>query len=263
VKFSKLTPLLLLFPFISTACSIIKFTDSLHRDSMRPELKVNDDLSIRPTGIVYMNMAGIMKADFFSAGFNIRYKDKNIYIDPLVVGNASVADYILITHVHADHFSREDIEKIYGEKTTIIGPEAVTRKLKNLKSVTARPGDTLKFENIEVFSVHAYNLKKGFLHSPLHKRNSNYLGYLLKCGESTIYHAGDTDLVPEMNEFGKISIALVPVGVGKTAMSPEAAANAVNLIKPEIAIPMHYDIDENPVPRFRENVKDGITVVEF
>ncbi|KHO52682.1 MAG: hypothetical protein QT05_C0018G0013 [archaeon GW2011_AR13] len=60
-----------------------------------------------------------------------------------------------------------------------------------------------------------------------------------------IYHAGDTDLIPEMKKLtgykqeGKKFIALLPVG-GRFTMSAEEACEAAKIIKPTIAIPMHY-----------------------
>jgi L-ascorbate metabolism protein UlaG (beta-lactamase superfamily) len=60
-----------------------------------------------------------------------------------------------------------------------------------------------------------------------------------------IYHAGDTDLIPEMQKLtgfkqpGKEFVALLPIG-GRFTMSAEEAAEAAELIKPTLAIPMHY-----------------------
>jgi L-ascorbate metabolism protein UlaG (beta-lactamase superfamily) len=60
-----------------------------------------------------------------------------------------------------------------------------------------------------------------------------------------IYHAGDTDVIPEMQKLTghkhpeKKFIALLPVG-GRFTMSAEEAAQAAKIIKPDLAIPMHY-----------------------
>jgi L-ascorbate metabolism protein UlaG (beta-lactamase superfamily) len=66
-----------------------------------------------------------------------------------------------------------------------------------------------------------------------------------------------------MRDFQNITVALVPVGVGKTAMSPLEAADAVNIIEPQIVVPMHYDLSGNGVQEFTENVKESIRVVTF
>ena len=72
-----------------------------------------------------------------------------------------------------------------------------------------------------------------------------WVGYLLRIGDVLIYHAGDTDLIPEMknltgyNQKGKQLIALLPVG-GRFTMNAEEAFEAAKMIKPTIAIPMHW-----------------------
>ncbi|MFH1571246.1 MAG: MBL fold metallo-hydrolase, partial [Gemmatimonadota bacterium] len=52
-----------------------------------------------------------------------------------------------------------------------------------------------------------------------------------------IYHAGDTDVIPEMDSL-EVDIALLPVS-GTYVMTPEEAAQAAAAIQPKIAIPMH------------------------
>nr|CBH37477.1 hypothetical protein BSM_09540 [uncultured archaeon] len=54
----------------------------------------------------------------------------------------------------------------------------------------------------------------------------------------TIYHAGDTDYIPEMRELGKVDVALLPIGVTFTTNIQEAVEAAI-AIKPRVAIPMH------------------------
>ena len=67
------------------------------------------------------------------------------------------------------------------------------------------------------------------------------MGYVIKLGQVSIYHSGDTDLIPEMKELGAegIDIALLPVG-GTYTMNAEEASEAVKVINPKIAVPMHY-----------------------
>jgi L-ascorbate metabolism protein UlaG (beta-lactamase superfamily) len=61
-------------------------------------------------------------------------------------------------------------------------------------------------------------------------------------GGPTIYHTGDTDLFSDMallSRFHKIDVMLVCIGDHFT-MGPARAAEAVKLVKPRTAIPMHY-----------------------
>jgi L-ascorbate metabolism protein UlaG (beta-lactamase superfamily) len=50
---------------------------------------------------------------------------------------------------------------------------------------------------------------------------------------------GDTDLIKEMTEMKDVEVLLVPIG-GGSVMTPEEAADAVALLRPKIAVPIHY-----------------------
>lgn len=161
----------------------------------------------------------------------------NIYIDPFKIANAyEKADLILITHGHYDHCSVEDIKKILKTNTKIIGPSDIlsqTRQIRDIDFEIAEPGKTLVFENVKIECIPAYNLNKSF-----HPKNEYWLGYILDINGVRVYHSGDTDLIPEMKNI-KTNIALLPVG-GKFTMNYEEAANAAEIIMPELAIPMHF-----------------------
>ena len=69
------------------------------------------------------------------------------------------------------------------------------------------------------------------------------IGFILTLDNGIrIYHAGDTDYIPEMTEIKNIKLALIPIGGDNLTMNEEEAAMIVNQIKPEIAVPMHYEI---------------------
>jgi len=165
------------------------------------------------------------------ASFKIT-NDKNIFIDPYELQTEDTADIILITHNHYDHCSAEDIEKIQGPKTVIIATADCAHQLSG-KVKTIKPGDTLKQSGITVEAVPAYNPRKAF-----HPKENNWVGYIITVGGKRIYHTGDSDAIPEMSSI-EADIVLVPVG-GTYTMSAEEAAQVVNLIKPEYAVPMHY-----------------------
>lgn len=170
------------------------------------------------------------------AGFQIT-KDKIIYIDPFKVeGEKDKADIILITHSHYDHCSVEDVAKLVGENTTIVAtPDCISKlsnmKYKDLKTVT--PGDSLEIEGVKIEVVPAYNINKQF-----HPKVNDWVGYIVTIGGKRIYHSGDSDATPEMGSL-KVDLALMPVS-GTFVMTAEEAANVVNKIMPEVAIPMHY-----------------------
>jgi L-ascorbate metabolism protein UlaG (beta-lactamase superfamily) len=104
-----------------------------------------------------------------------------------------------------------------------------------------------------VEAVAAYNTNKTF-----HPKSDRKVGFVFTVNDMRIYHAGDTDEVPEMNDF-KPHVAMVPVS-GTYVMTSEEAARAVNeRIKPkDLAIPMHYGTivgTEEDARNFKELVK--------
>ncbi|MBD3313957.1 MBL fold metallo-hydrolase [Candidatus Woesearchaeota archaeon] len=171
------------------------------------------------------------------AGFLLK-NEKVIYIDPFRLGdNNEKADLILITHEHYDHCSMEDIKKIIKQDTIIVTVADCQSKLSNLEiaSVTlVRPGDKVNVQGTVIEAVPAYNKDKQF-----HPKENEWVGFILTVNGKRIYHAGDTDSIPEMQSLTNIDIALVPVS-GTYVMTAEEAADAVNRFRPKVAIPMHY-----------------------
>lgn len=158
--------------------------------------------------------------------------EKIIYIDPYEISETEKADIILITHTHHDHLSMDDIEKIRKLDTLIFAPEDARSKLSDFKSV--KPYQFFNVGKIKIETVPAYNLDKEF-----HPEERNWVGYVIEINKQRIYHAGDTDLIPEMSELKDIDVALLPIG-GTYTMDVTEALQAVNIIQPKTAIPMHY-----------------------
>jgi L-ascorbate metabolism protein UlaG (beta-lactamase superfamily) len=164
----------------------------------------------------------------------IEVLNKVIYIDPYIIKGEKKADYIFITHNHPDHFSIEDIKKIAVKDTLIICPKECESKLAGYNIKVVAPGDKFEVGQLKCEAVAAYNLHKKF-----HPKEDKKVGYVIEIGKARIYHAGDTDFIPEMRELKNITVAFVPVD-GFYAMGPEEAAQAVKAIKPLIAVPIHY-----------------------
>jgi L-ascorbate metabolism protein UlaG (beta-lactamase superfamily) len=156
-----------------------------------------------------------------------------IYIDPWKLSQGSPpAGLILITHEHYDHFSPEDIDTIQTKATELVAPPSVATKLKG-KVHTVKPGDRLTVRGFPIEVLPAYNIEKRF-----HPRKAGHVAYVITVNGQRIYHAGDTDAIPEMAGL-QPDIALVPVS-GIYVMDADEAVEAVRLIQPKVAIPMHY-----------------------
>ncbi|MGD1995038.1 MAG: MBL fold metallo-hydrolase [Anaerolineae bacterium] len=163
-----------------------------------------------------------------------------IYLDPYQLAPGSPkADLILITHEHADHCSPDDVAKIQKDDTTIVTVASAAEKLDSDQVQIVGPGDEITVKGIRVEAVPAYNVNKFRSPGvPFHPKASGYVGFVVTVGDQRIYHAGDTDYVPEMAELGEIDIALLPVS-GKYVMTVDEAVEAARTIQPGLAIPMH------------------------
>ena len=190
------------------------------------------------------------------------YQGQTIYIDPYQLKDSDKADIILITHDHTDHLSMPDIKKIAGAGTKLIVAKACEEKLKtegysNVQPVL--PGETVKFSNLIIKAVPAYNVIK-----PMHKKSSNYVGYVMDFGGISVYHTGDTERITEMKQI-RCDIILLPLGQTYTMNSVDEAVEAVLDTKATVAIPIHYGMYEGTkedAMKFREKLtKRGIEVL--
>ncbi|MDP8233300.1 MAG: MBL fold metallo-hydrolase [Candidatus Saelkia tenebricola] len=168
------------------------------------------------------------------ASFRIEYDGKVIYIDPWEISDLSKsADIIFITHSHFDHFSPSDLLKITTQKTHLIAPDGCLGIPEVAQLIIVRPGDEKDVLGVKFKSVEAYNINGQF-----HPRSNAWVGYVIELGETTLYHSGDTDLIPEMDNLN-VDIALLPITPPYT-MSAQEAAEAAKRINAKVVIPMHY-----------------------
>ena len=177
-----------------------------------------------------------MKVRWFGhSSFRVRVGGKTIYFDPFGIPEGSdKADFILTSHEHYDHCSLVDIDRITKEDTVFIAPESAAEKIQG-EVMTMSEGDILVFNEIKVEAVPAYNLEKSF-----HPRGLG-LGFILEAEDKRLYHAGDTDHIPELERLWNITMALLPVS-GTYTMTAEQAAQAAEMLKPDVAIPMHWGL---------------------
>ena len=180
---------------------------------------------------------------------------RTIYFDPYQIAGGPVADLILVSHEHFDHCSPEDIQKIQGAKTIIVTEKDCAKKLSGDIRVI-KPGDVLDLADIHIEAVPSYNTDKDF-----HPKKKGWLGFVVETEGVRVYHAGDSDFIPEMKHL-KVDIALLPVS-GTYVMTAEQAVKAALAISPKVAIPMHYGAivgDAQDAARFQKALEGKVEV---
>jgi L-ascorbate metabolism protein UlaG (beta-lactamase superfamily) len=167
-----------------------------------------------------------------------------IYFDPVseFINEPPLADIILITHDHSDHYDAYTLKRIATADTVILTTPAIASKLAQdgiLGNVTQMmPGDSTTVGEIQIEAVPAYNLDKRY-----HPKEAGNLGFILTMDGVRVYHAGDTDVIPEMAGFHP-DVALIPVG-GTYTMNPQQAVEAVAMLQPLVVVPMHILAQSN------------------
>ncbi|HEY3192182.1 MAG TPA: MBL fold metallo-hydrolase [Solirubrobacterales bacterium] len=156
---------------------------------------------------------------------------------------AKIPDLVLISHLHRDHLDLPSLRRLPAG-TPLVAPRGATRWVarggaKRIREIGR--GETISVEGIDVTAVPAVH--DG--HRDRRGRQIEPLGYVIRKGGRTVYFAGDTDLFPEMSELGPLDLALLPVwgwgfSVGAGHLDPERAARALKLLRPRLAVPIHW-----------------------
>lgn len=172
-----------------------------------------------------------------------------IYINPWRLSRVTfLADVVLISHGHYEHFSPADIEKVRGPDTVLLTNQYVAAQLYHaevLREYQSRVVDRARITAIPAYSPD----------SPLHKREDGGLGFLISVNLYDIYYAGDTQITPELRRLAP-DIAILPID-GNGTMTVEDAALLVREMRPRYVIPSNWGaggITRADVDRFKRLV---------
>jgi L-ascorbate metabolism protein UlaG (beta-lactamase superfamily) len=152
-------------------------------------------------------------------------------------------DAVLISHAHYDHLDVPSLEKL-GKKVPVVVPRGLgglLRKRRFESVLEVEVGETFRIGPLEIRSVHAEHERT---RAPLGV-SASPLGYVAS-GSRSVYFAGDTDLFDGMAEIGPVDVGLLPIwGWGRklgrgSHLDPRRAAEALRLLAPGIAIPIHW-----------------------
>jgi L-ascorbate metabolism protein UlaG (beta-lactamase superfamily) len=165
---------------------------------------------------------------------------RRVRVDPAALRGV---DAVLVSHAHYDHLDLPSLERL-GRSTPIVVPKGLGRLLRRRRFenvVEIDVGERLTIGAVTVDAIHAEHGGARGLGA-----GGPALGYVL-AGSHRVYFAGDTDLFDEMGELaGQLDVALVPIwGWGPTLgrgghLDPERAAEALALLRPRIAVPIHW-----------------------
>jgi L-ascorbate metabolism protein UlaG (beta-lactamase superfamily) len=178
------------------------------------------------------------------AGFLIKDGDKTILIDPWLEGNPlapmkaeeiTEADAVFVTHDHGDHGYADAVRICKNTKATFVSIFELSNKAKEdgVENVLGgNIGGRTELNGIEIIFTRALHSSK--LGQPI--------GFIIKLPNFKLYHAGDTGLFSDMKLLGEMydpDIAFLPIGSLFT-MGPREAAKALEFLKVQKAVPMHY-----------------------
>jgi len=169
--------------------------------------------------------------------FQFYLAGKVIYTDPYQIPEENEyekADIVLVSHSHGDHYDANSIHNIKKDSTTVICPKTCEEIIANEGATGLKLFEKIEIGGLAIQGVPSYNPNKRF-----HPKENEWLGFIVDDGTTRVYHAGDTDVIPEMSEYKNINYALLPVGGNQYTMDFAEGIQAVKAIKPKFVVPMH------------------------
>jgi len=153
-------------------------------------------------------------------------------------------DVVLISHLHIDHLDPASL-RLLPKSAVVIGPPLTGQTVHRVgfkTVVETRRGTTLHVGDVEVRAVHAKHTRRRWVLSAA----TEPLGFIVH-GSSTIYYAGDTGVFEGMEDLHeRIDVALLPIETWGMRppegrhLSPRSAARALTLLRPRMAVPIHW-----------------------
>ncbi|WP_271397929.1 metal-dependent hydrolase [Salinicoccus roseus] len=180
--------------------------------------------------------------------------DTKVIVDPFINGNELTdldagevkADYILLTHGHNDHVG-DTVEIAKNNDATVVAPVELAGYLEGqgLETIGMNIGGRKSFEFGSIKFVHAFHSSSFTDDDGKVHYTGMPTGIIIEAGEKKIYHAGDTGIFGDMKLIsdlnGPFDVAFVPIGDHFTMGIEDAAYATDELIRPKVAVPVHYD----------------------
>ena len=184
-----------------------------------------------------------MKITFFGHAVFLISGSKRILIDPFIKDNPLCPvevdyfkdiDAVIVTHDHTDHMG-DAIEICRRTGAVLYGLHEISLKgqKEDVRAEGMNIGGKLEAQGFDLHLVFAIHTSS----------SGGQCGVVVEMDGKRIYHAGDTGLFGDMKLIGdmfKPDVAMLPIG-DRYTMGIDSAVRAVEMIKPQIAIPMHYN----------------------
>jgi L-ascorbate metabolism protein UlaG (beta-lactamase superfamily) len=205
------------------------------------------------------------------AAFELTDGDTRVLIDPFLTGNPKAAvkpadlepTHIFLTHGHADHIGDTvEIAKRTGAKVVAIVEIADELSGEGIENISdPNIGGTVDFGSVSVRLTPAWHTSttpKGTQNTPA--------GLVIKMGDKTVYHLGDTGLFSDLQlvkQRDDIDVAIIPIG-GHYTMDRHDAVIAADLVGAKQVIPCHYNTFppiETDAEAYKGDVKGSEVVI--
>jgi L-ascorbate metabolism protein UlaG (beta-lactamase superfamily) len=156
-------------------------------------------------------------------------------------------DLVLVSHLHSDHLHLPSLRRLPRTARVVVprgaGAWVRARGVRNVEELA--PGEVLSDDGLRVRGVPATHSGHRWGPRSTHGPQARAMGHLVEGAGVRVYAAGDTDLFDGMADLGAPDIALLPVwgwgpSLGPGHLDPARAAEAVRLLRPRIAVPVHW-----------------------
>jgi L-ascorbate metabolism protein UlaG (beta-lactamase superfamily) len=163
-------------------------------------------------------------------------------VPPFDLDRLTGIDLVLVSHIHHDHLDPASLRKL-GRIGTVVLPHGARRLLRRVAAERVEEiveGERLTVGGLEIQAIHADHRPGRIRH-----RGPASMGFTI-AGSKRLYFAGDTDLFPGMRELaGGLDVAFLPIAgwgarLGAGHLDPARAAEALKLLEPRVAIPIHW-----------------------